>query len=119
MCKIQIKRVYEPEEPSDGYRVLVDKLWPRGLKKECLHYDLWAKELAPSASLRKWFHADPQERWDGFCQRYTEELEHSPAVREFAEKTRGRKTVTLLYASRNTAANHALILRDYLAQLPA
>ena len=56
MQKIGIKRVYEPAEPSDGYRVLVDKLWPRGMSKERLHYDLWAKELAPSAPLRAWFH---------------------------------------------------------------
>ena len=118
MQKIGIKRVYEPAEPSDGYRVLVDKLWPRGMSKERLHYDLWAKELAPSAPLRAWFHAAPEKRWDAFRERYIEELERSPAVQEFAEKTRGEKILTLLYTSRNAAANHARIMRDYLSHLP-
>ena len=81
MTRIRIKRVYEPEAPEDGYRVLVDKLWPRGIRKEALRYDLWAKEIAPTPGLRTWFHAAPEERWEEFRRRYTGELRSSPAVR--------------------------------------
>lgn len=81
MTRIAIKRVYEPATDTDGLRVLVDKLWPRGIRKEALHYDLWAKEIAPSAPLRRWFHADPQGRWEEFRRRYLHELAASPAVR--------------------------------------
>lgn len=83
MTRIRIKRVYEPEAPEDGYRVLVDKLWPRGIRKEALRYDLWAKEIAPDPRLRTWFHAAPGERWEEFRRRYTAELRSSPAVRDF------------------------------------
>ena len=76
MTRIRIKRVYEPEAPEDGYRVLVDKLWPRGIRKEALRYDVWAKEIAPTPGLRAWFHAAPAERWEEFRRRYT-----SPAPR--------------------------------------
>ena len=78
MTRIAIKRVYEPATDTDGLRVLVDKLWPRGIRKEALHYDLWAKEIAPSAPLRRWFHADPQGRWEEFRRRYLHELAASP-----------------------------------------
>lgn len=78
MTRIRIKRVYEPEAPEDGYRVLVDKLWPRGIRKEALRYDLWAKEIAPTPGLRTWFHAAPEERWEEFRRRYTGELRSSP-----------------------------------------
>ena len=79
MTRIRIKRVYEPEAPEDGYRVLVDKLWPRGIRKEALRYDVWAKEIAPTPGLRAWFHAAPAERWEEFRRRYTGELRSSPA----------------------------------------
>lgn len=69
MTRIRIKRVYEPEAPEDGYRVLVDKLWPRGIRKEALRYDVWAKEIAPTPGLRAWFHAAPAERWEEFRRR--------------------------------------------------
>ena len=118
MQKFGSKRGYEPGEPSDGYRVLVDNRWPRGMSQERLHYDLWAKDLAPSAPLRAWFHAAPEKRWDAFRERYIEELERSPAVQEFAEKTRGEKILKLLYTSRNAPANHARNLRAYLSHLP-
>lgn len=114
MTKVQIKRVYDPEESSDGYRVLVDKLWPRGMKKENLHYDLWAKDMAPSTELREWFHEDEEGRWKEFEEKYTEELENSPAVANFIDNIRDKKTVTLLYASKNVKENQALVLRDYL-----
>ena len=112
MTRIRIKRVYEPEAPEDGYRVLVDKLWPRGIRKEALRYDLWAKEIAPTPGLRTWFHAAPEERWEEFRRRYTGELRSSPAVRDFVRRIAGKDTVTLLYASKNAAGNHALILQE-------
>ena len=114
MVKVQIKRVYEDEEPSDGYRVLVDKLWPRGMKKENLHYDLWAKDITPSTALREWYHEDEDGRWKEFEKKYAEELQNSAAVVDFIDKIKGKKTVTLLYASKNAAENHALVLRDFL-----
>ena len=74
MTRIRIKRVYDPAAPDDGCRVLVDKLWPRGVRKDALHYDVWAKEITPSPELRAWYHADPQTRWPEFRRRYLEEL---------------------------------------------
>lgn len=79
MTRIRIKRVYEPAAPDDGCRVLVDKLWPRGVRKDALHYDVWAKEITPSPELRTWYHADPQTRWPEFRRRYLEELRGSQA----------------------------------------
>ena len=114
MTQIKIKRVYEPEEKSDGYRVLVDRLWPRGIKKEDLHFDLWAKDITPSTELRQWFHEDEENHWKEFKKKYTQELKISAAVKEFVEKIKAQKTVTLLFASKNAAENHALILREYL-----
>lgn len=114
MARIRIKRVYEAPAPDDGCRVLVDKLWPRGVRKDALHYDIWAKDLAPSAELRIWYHADPAGRWAEFRRRYTDELRASQAVREFIRNIGDADTVTLLYASKNAAENHALILQEYL-----
>lgn len=114
MTQIRIKRVYEPETADDGYRVLVDKLWPRGIRKDALRFDLWAKGIAPDSQLRSWYHADPAGRWAEFCRRYTEELESSREVRDFVRQIAGKKTVTLLYASKNAAENHAIVLQDFL-----
>ncbi len=114
MTRVRIKRVYEAPAPDDGCRVLVDKLWPRGVRKEALQYDLWAKDIAPSAGLRSWYHADPAGRWQEFRRRYTEELRGSQAVRDFVREIAGAGTVTLLYASKNAAENHALILQEFL-----
>lgn len=114
MTRIRIKRVYEAASPDDGCRVLVDRLWPRGVRKEALRYDIWAKELAPSAELRVWYHADPAARWEEFRRRYTAELRRSQAVRDFVREVAGADTVTLLYASKNAAENHALVLQEYL-----
>lgn len=114
MTQIRIKRVYETAAPGDGCRVLVDKLWPRGVRKDALHYDIWAKYLAPSAELRTWYHADPEGRWTEFRRRYADELRTSQAVREFVRDIGDVDTVTLLYASKNAAENHALILQEYL-----
>jgi uncharacterized protein YeaO (DUF488 family) len=110
---IAIKRVYEPASSSDGYRVLVDRLWPRGLKKEAVALDVWAKELAPSSALRKWFDHDPV-RWEGFRHRYAAELdalaEHWRPLVERAERHR----VTLLFGARNEEFNQAVALKAYL-----
>ena len=99
---------------DDGCRVLVDRLWPRGVRRDALHCDVWARDLAPSAGLRSWYHADPGDRWEEFRRRYTDELRASQAVREFVRGIEGVDTVTLLYASKNAAENHALILQEYL-----
>ena len=82
MIQIKIKRVYDDPEPGDGYRVLVDRLWPRGIKKACLSYDEWAKEITPSPGLRTWFHDDISRHWEEFTSMYKEELEHSQAVKD-------------------------------------
>ena len=80
MTRIRIKRVYEAPAPDDGCRVLVDRLWPRGVRRDALHCDVWARDLAPSAGLRSWYHADPGDRWEEFRRRYTDELRASQAV---------------------------------------
>ena len=103
MTRIRIKRVYEAPAPDDGCRVLVDRLWPRGVRRDALHCDVWARDLAPSAGLRSWYHADPGDRWEEFRRRYTDELRASQAVREFVRGIEGVDTVTLLYASKNAA----------------
>lgn len=91
MTQIRIKRVYEPETDDDGYRVLVDKLWPRGMRKDALHFDQWAKGIAPGSQLRTWYHADPSGHWAEFRPRYTEELESSQQVRDFVRQIAGKK----------------------------
>lgn len=109
---IQLKRVYEDPagESSDGWRVFVDRLWPRGESKEKFHYDLWAKDLAPSDSLREWFHQDPGSRWDEFVSRYRAELAYNPAFAAFTAACSHHPIVTLLYGSRDTAHNNAVVI---------
>jgi len=112
---IKIKRIYEPVEPSDGYRVLVDRLWPRGVARAGAKLDEWLKDIAPSTELRKWFHHEP-ERWDEFVKRYQAELQ-LPSQAEHLERLReitSGRTVTLLYAARNEGRNHAIVVRDML-----
>ena len=113
---IQIKRVYEAADPADGYRILVDRLWPRGVRKDALPYDLWPKDLTPSPALRRWFHEDPDGHWEEFSQRYRSELATAPSVDEVISRIRPYDTVTLLSAAKATDHNHALILRDFLTQ---
>lgn len=118
MTRINIKRVYQDPsgENGDGLRVFVDRLWPRGESKEKFHYDLWAKDVAPSTELREWYHADEQNRWEEFVRRYTAELEANPAARKLLEKARTQTAVTLLYGSRDTLHNNAAVVRDYLVK---
>lgn len=113
---IQCKRVYDPAEESDGYRVLVDKLWPRGMKKTDLAFDEWNKCLTPSSSLRKAFHGEAIDFAD-FSRQYREELaQHQQEGQRLAEIAR-RQTLTLLYAAKNTRQNHALVLAAWLRQM--
>jgi uncharacterized protein YeaO (DUF488 family) len=110
---VRVKRAYEPAEPADGYRVLVDRLWPRGIKKDELAEDAWVKELAPSDQLRRWFGHDPA-RWDEFVGRYKAELASSEAQRrlhELADRA-AEGTVTLLFAARDEEHSNAIVLRD-------
>lgn len=110
---IRIKRVYEEAECADGFRVLVDRLWPRGLAKAHAKIDLWAKNAAPSPELRKWFAHDP-DKWGEFRLLYFAELDSRPEdLRELIDAA-CHCTVTLLYAARDSAHNHALALKSYL-----
>ena len=114
--QIKTARVYDDPEgnPSDGYRVFVDRLWPRGESKEKFHYDLWAKDIAPSDELREWFHADPGNRWETFKSKYLTELQHSDEARQLASQLLRRAVVTLLYASRDTLHNNATVVAEFL-----
>ncbi|RSO53614.1 DUF488 family protein [Acinetobacter lactucae] len=110
---IQIKRIYETADTSDGKRILVDRLWSRGISKENAHLDLWLKEVAPSTELRKWFHAATPDHWEEFKQRYLKELETNSAVEELQHIV-AEHTVTLLYSAKDVEYNHAIILKEYL-----
>ncbi|WP_407213134.1 DUF488 domain-containing protein [Enterobacter roggenkampii] len=113
---IQRKRVYEQASPDDGYRVLVDRLWPRGLKKTDLAYDEWCKALTPSNELRKAFHSDTID-FAAFSQAYREELAQQADEGVRLATLARRQTVTLLFAAKNTEQNHALVLADWLSHL--
>jgi len=117
MTQIKLKRVYEEMNENDGFRVLVDKLWPRGMKKEHLHYDLWAKDVTPSPELRKWFHEDVPKHWSDFETMYQKELSESDAVKKFIDTIKTHDVVTLLYASKEPVNNHAIILKSYLDKI--
>jgi uncharacterized protein YeaO (DUF488 family) len=113
MPNIHTKRVYEPADPQDGLRVLVDRVWPRGLTKEQVRADLWLKDAAPSAELRKWFEHDP-EKWEEFKQRYFTELDASPeAIRKLVDEA-ANQPVTLLFSARDLEHNQAVALKEYL-----
>lgn len=114
---IRIKRAYEAPTRADGYRVLVDRLWPRGVAQKQLVLDAWHRELAPSDALRRWFAHDP-ERWEEFVSRYQEELRASEAsalLEDLARRARAG-TVTLVYAARDEQHNNAVVLRDEVAR---
>ncbi len=113
---VETKRAYEKASLSDGTRVLVDRLWPRGVTKKALKVEHWFKEIAPSSELRKWYHARPTQ-WEAFRKKYIEEL-HAPAALEqleqLGELVASKKKVTLVYASKNDDRNNATVLRDLL-----
>jgi uncharacterized protein YeaO (DUF488 family) len=111
---LRIKRVYEPAAAGDGVRVLVDRLWPRGLKRDTARIDQWLKAVAPSEELRRWFNHDP-ERWVEFRKRYRAELARNrQSLTPLRDMLKGRKPVTLLFAARDAAHNNAVVLQAYL-----
>ena len=111
---IKIKRIYEAHDASDGYRILVDRLWPRGIKKETANINIWMKEIAPSAELRKWFNHEP-EKWKSFLLKYKTELEHSSLFADLKSLTEKHKMITLLYGSRDEKYNQAIALKGFLS----
>lgn len=113
LLSIRVKRVYDEPGESDGLRILVDRLWPRGIAREKARIDLWLKEIAPSDALRKWFGHDPA-KWDAFKSRYFRELEDRPElVAELKEKAQ-KAPLTLLFAARDPERNNAVALKAYL-----
>jgi uncharacterized protein YeaO (DUF488 family) len=112
--EIRIKRIYEPYAPSDGYRILVDRLWPRGIKKTEAHIDLWLKEIAPSTKLRKWFAHIPS-KWPKFREKYREELKDNETLGQLLETAGTHHVITLLYGAKDEEHNDAVVLKEYLA----
>jgi uncharacterized protein YeaO (DUF488 family) len=110
---IRVKRVYDPPEPNDGSRVLVDHLWPRGVKKEDLHASAWLKQVAPSDPLRKWF-GHERSKWDDFQRRYFRELNAKPAVWQPLLEAAKRGNLSLLFSARDTEHNNAVALKAFL-----
>jgi len=113
---IKIKRAYDSPSSDDGYRVLVDRLWPRGISKADAELDDWLKSIAPSDELRKWFHKDPS-RWGEFRRKYLSELkEHREVIRPLAQRA-DRERVTLVYSANDKEHNNAVVLRQYMEML--
>lgn len=110
---IRLKRAYDAAEASDGERFLVDRLWPRGVRKESLHVVDWLRDVAPSAELRRWFGHDP-ERWAEFQQRYRAELDRDPAGWQPLLEAASRGDITLVYGAKDTQHNDAVVLKAYL-----
>lgn len=113
---ISIKRVYEPAVPQDGTRILVDRLWPRGLRKQEARIDEWLKDIAPSTGLRKWFNHDPA-KWTEFRKRYARELEGKGHDIDIIRQKADRGKVTLVYGAKDERHNDAVVLQDYVQQL--
>lgn len=114
--RFRVRRIYDPPAPDDGYRVLVDRLWPRGVSKERADLDLWLKEVAPSTELRQWFHHE-EPRFEEFRRRYEAELETNPAVDELRALAREHPVVTLLVGARD-AHNQGVVLEAFLEHHP-
>lgn len=115
MSGVRIRRVYDPPEPEDGFRILIDRVWPRGVSKEEARVDEWRRDLAPSTELRRWFGHDPA-RFDEFRRRYRAELEQAAdALDELVERARDG-VVTLVYGARDTEHNNAVVLRELLEE---
>ena len=112
---INLKRIYEDFEESDGFRILIDRLWPRGLSKENAKIDLWLKEIAPSESLRKWFGHDPV-KWEEFKEKYIAELKsRQEQIKEVKALAKTHKVITLLYAAKDENHNNAVVLKEVLS----
>ncbi len=112
---VKIKRIYDPVSPDDGKRIYVDRLWPRGMKKEEVKMDEWLKDISPSDSLRKWFGHDPS-KYNEFKSRYTKELEKHSEVLERIRKESKKETVTLLFSAKDIEHNNAIVLQELLRQ---
>ena len=112
---LRVKRVYEPRSAEDGFRVLVDRIWPRGVTKADAAIDLWLKDVAPSAELRRWFGHDPQ-KWTELRRRYAEELDARIGAIEMLRRKMDEGDVTLVYAARDREHNNAVALKEYLAR---
>jgi len=113
MTELVIKRVYEEVLPTDGYRILVDRLWPRGISKETAKIDEWNKEVAPSTELRKWFNHDP-EKWHEFSKKYIAELQANNIAETFWEAHKKQEKIALVYAAKDEKHCHPLVLLKYL-----
>ncbi|MDD4398336.1 MAG: DUF488 domain-containing protein [Dysgonamonadaceae bacterium] len=114
---IKIKRIYNGLDENDGYRILVDRLWPRGISKENAHIDLWMKEISPSPELRKWYCHDP-EKWDLFYALYEKELNENPEVlKRVLQLEKAYDNVTLLYAAKDIQHTHAIVIEDILKNI--
>jgi uncharacterized protein YeaO (DUF488 family) len=111
--KIQIKRIYQPPAASDGTRILVDRLWPRGVARDEAHIDAWMKDVAPSDALRRWYSHDT-EKWPEFRARYIAELKYNPAVVELRDMAATSQTITLLFAAKDSLRNNATVLQEFL-----
>jgi uncharacterized protein YeaO (DUF488 family) len=117
MMKIEIERIYENPKGNDNsnsFRILVDRLWPRGLSKDKVKVDLWQKDIAPSTPLRKWFSHD-EKKWDEFKSRYFKELENNnESINTILNKIKGKRLITLLYGAKDEKFNNAIALKEYL-----
>lgn len=116
--RIRLCRVYAPPKTKEGVWILVDKLWPRGLKKEALDFDLWLKEITPSTLLRRWFHEAPKERWNEFVTQYIDELHHKKPLIEQVLEIAQNSPITLFYAAKDLEHNHAIVLKEVLCSWP-
>lgn len=112
---LKLKRVYDDISEQDGTRILVDRVWPRGVKKEDLQHDEWYKEIAPSTELRKWFDHDP-DKWDEFKKKYKKELKNQKQLLEQIKKDADGHNVTLLYAAKDTSHNQAVVIKEYIEE---
>jgi len=112
-ANINLKRAYDPPSPEDGVRILIDRLWPRGVSKKDAALDHWMKDLAPSAELRKWFHHDPT-RWSEFVQRYSSEVEANKPLLDELRSMAQKGQITLVYSARNEQQNNATALKDFI-----
>ena len=114
MGQVRLKRAYDDPEPSDGHRILVDRLWPRGLAKEAARIDEWLRDVGPSTELRRWFGHEP-DRFEEFARRYRAELDGSEALATLRRRVTEHRVVTLVFAAKDAEHNQAVVLRDLLA----
>lgn len=110
---VEIKRIYDSYELNDYYRVLVDRVWPRGVSKQKANLDLWAKDIAPSNELRKWFNHE-DDKWFEFQKKYLVELHENSATKKFVQEIKNQHKVILLYSAKNELHNQAVVLQEYL-----